>query len=53
VVKLAGRRLAGRQGANKATIGSLSGRRRLSPGRYRVTLKTTAGTRTIAFRVVK
>lgn len=52
-VKIAGRRLTGRQGANKVTIGSLSGRRRLIPGRYRVTLKTTAGTRTIAFRVVK
>jgi chitodextrinase len=53
VVKIAGRTLAGRTGSNKTTLGSLSRGHKLIPGRYRVTLKTTAGTKTITFRVAK
>jgi hypothetical protein len=50
-LKVASQVLAGRAGANSATLGTVAGRKRLGAGRYRITLRDSAGARSLTVTI--
>jgi hypothetical protein len=50
-LKVGSKALAGKAGANTTTLGALAGRKRLAAGRYRITLRTSAGARSLTITV--
>ncbi len=52
-LRVGSKTLAGRAGANSTTLGALAGRKKLVAGRYRVTLRDSAGSRSLTITVKK